>query len=668
MVTRLSLLSALLFTAAAAAQNTADNDPEHVRPIPPPGIAVPENVRTELRAGCDELGKAIADLRKALAGKPDQLALLPDIEVFHKAVDWALRYNEFYDAKEFAVARKFLTQGRDRAKQLAEGKAAWTTQTGLVVRGYRSKIDGSVQPYGLVVPASWSATSPHKFRLDLWWHGRGEKLSELNFMNDREKNPGEFTPADTIVLHPYGRYCNANKFAGEVDTFEAMDDVKKHYKIDEDRIVARGFSMGGAACWQFATHFPSVWCAANPGAGFAETYEFLKMYRQENVQPTEWEKTLYHWYDAVDYAGNLFNLPTVAYSGEIDPQRQAAEMMTKAMKAEGLDLVHLIGPGTKHKYEPETKKEVAKRIDALAAKGRPAAPERVKFTTYTLLYDCSYWLTIERLEKHWQRADVDASLSGKVTTRNVSAFHVKLPPQRADRPVVKWVVDGQEAEPAVVQITNDARFSKWCSFRKVDGKWREGILISDFGTKRHGLQGPIDDAFMDRFLMVRPTGTPLNDKIGAWAKEEMNHAIHAWRAEFRGDAPVKDDSAVTIADGNDNLILWGDPSSNKVLAQIADKLPIKWTADGLHVGDKTYPTGTHVPLLIYPNPLNPRKYVVLNSGFTFREYDYLSNARQVPKLPDWAVIDVTTPPSSQWPGKVVAAGFFDEQWKLTDKK
>ena len=42
-------------------------------------------------------------------------------------------------------------------------------------------------------------------------------------------------------------------------------------------------------------------------------------------------------------------------------------------------------------------------------------------------------------------------------------------------------------------------------------------------------------------------------------------------------------------------------------------------------------------MLIYPNPLNPKQYVVLNSGFTFREYDYLNNARQVPKLPDWAV-------------------------------
>ena len=72
----------------------------------------------------------------------------------------------------------------------------------------------------------------------------------------------------------------------------------------------------------------------------------------------------------------------------------------------------------------------------------------------------------------------------------------------------------------------------------------------------------------------------------------------------------------------------------------------------------------HVPILIYPNPLNPTKYVVLNSGFTFREAHHLSNARQTPKLPDYAVVDVTVPPGPQAPGKVVDAGFFGEKWEL----
>ena len=70
-------------------------------------------------------------------------------------------------------------------------------------------------------------------------------------------------------------------------------------------------------------------------------------------------------------------------------------------------------------------------------------------------------------------------------------------------------------------------------------------------------------------------------------------------------------------------------------------------------------------IMIAPNPLNKNRYVVLNSGFTFREFDYLNNARQVPKLPDWAIIDTTVAPDAKAPGKIVDAGFFDEQWKLS---
>jgi hypothetical protein len=71
-----------------------------------------------------------------------------------------------------------------------------------------------------------------------------------------------------------------------------------------------------------------------------------------------------------------------------------------------------------------------------------------------------------------------------------------------------------------------------------------------------------------------------------------------------------------------------------------------------------------VPVLIFPNPLNPKRYVVLNSGFTYREYDYLNNARQVPKLPDYAVVDVDQPVTSRLPGGISTAGFFGEHWEL----
>lgn len=643
------------------ADGPKDNVPDNVRPIPPKGIPITDADQKELTAGLAELRAAIDEIPTTLGKNHPLLDLLPDVEVYHKAVRYAVEYDEFFNPKEIAAAKAQLKAGLQRARELKGGKPSWPTQTGLVVRGYRSRIDGSVQPYGLVVPREFAGDPTAKRRLDFWWHGRGETLSEVNFIQQRQTSPGEFTPAGAFVLHPYGRYCNANKFAGEVDTFECLEHAKKHYPIDENRIVARGFSMGGAACWQFAVHYPTLWAAAAPGAGFAETREFLNDFQNETVKPTWYEKKLWHWYDATDYAQNLFDLPTVAYSGEIDRQKQAADVMAREMKKVGLELTHIIGPKTAHKYEPGAKAEVNRRIDAIVAKGKPAGPRaEVKFVTYTLRYNQCGWVAVEGLEKHWAPATVLATHNGgqvALTTKGVTALVVRLP-----RPPASISIDQQE-----VRLDTDAA-PLIQHFRKVDGQWKRvaaGPEYAAIALKRPGLQGPIDDAFMDRFLMVKPTGRPLNEKVGAWAAGEMKHAVDHWRKQFRGDAPVKDDIAVTDDDiKNANLVLWGDPASNAILARIGGMLPVKWTADGVVVGDKTYDAATHVPLLIYPNPLNPRKYVVLNSGFTFREYDYLNNARQVPKLPDYAVLDVTTPPNSRWPGKVVRAGFFGEKWEL----
>ncbi len=668
---RRSLLVLLALPLAALADGPRDNNPDSVRPVPPPGIKVPDADRQELQAGLDELGRQIDGLRTALKGKPALLELLPDVEVYHKAVRYALQYDEFYKPAEIATAKTLLKQGMDRAHQLQEGKAPWTTATGLVVRGYVSKIDGSVQPYGLVVPPSYHPNSPYRHRLDLWCHGRGENLTELNFIADRQRSSGEFTPRDAFVLHLYGRYCCANKLAGEVDCFEAMDHVKAHYPIDEDRVVMRGFSMGGAACWHFAVHYPSVWAAAAPGAGFSETADFLRVFQDEKVQPPEYERKLWHMYDCTDYALNLYNCPTVAYSGEIDRQKQAADMMAKALTGTGMELTHIIGPKTGHAYEPVAKKEINRRIDSIVRRGRNPVPPDVHFTTWTLHYNQCAWVTIDGMGREWERATVDAVLGPgtiNVLPENVTALTVSIPPGYCPPGPLGGIIsvvigDGKDRlRPA--PLPTDRSLS--VHYRLAGGKWRQvDSPDDDTLAKRHGLQGPIDDAFMDRFLMVRPTGQPLNEKVGAWAMHEMQHAIDHWRKQFRGDARVRSDDAVTESDiASSNLVLWGDPSSNKLLAKIADRLPIRWTAEGVRVGEKTYSAEHHVPLLIYPNPLNPKRYVVLNSGFTFREYDYLNNARQVPKLPDWAVLDVSVPPSSRAPGAVVAADFFDERWQL----
>jgi hypothetical protein len=678
-------------TADTRADGPADNLPDNVRPVPPKGTAIPDEARAELKTGLAELQGLIKDI-----GKHE---LLPDVLVYEKAVRWALDYDEIYDPAPPKKGsknpppppannvRKVLAAGLERAKAMKDGKTPWTTQTGGVLRGYRSKIDGSVQPYWLIVPKDYDFAAKDKHRLDFWWHGRGETLSEANFMaNSPGAGSGIIPAPGALILHPYGRYCNANKFAGETDTFECLEHAKKHYRIDTDRLVARGFSMGGAACWQFATHFPTLWAAAAPGAGFSETPEFLRVFQKETIQPTWYEQRLWHLYNASDYALNLFDLPTVAYSGEIDSQKQAADVMAREMKKVGLELVHIIGPNTPHAYEPGAKTEVNRRVDAIVEKGKPKVPAEIKFVTYTLRYNRCAWITVEGLEKHWERAEVSAKRDGdkfEIKTNGVTALAVQVHGEK-----FTVTIDGTRISGAVFRLPGSPPNEPWAvRLHKVGEAWlTEGTGRVKNGKvekpgevlpKKHGLQGPIDDAFMESFLNVSPTGEPLSPKTAAWVEKEMQHAADHWRKQFRGDAPVKKDTEITEDDiKNHNLVLWGDAASNKVLGKIVAQLPAKWiarkelkngnevTVTKLVLGNTEYAADSHMPVLIYPNPLNPKKYVVLNSGFTFREYDQLNNARQVPKLPDYAVVDITTPPNSRYPGKVVRAGFFGERWEL----
>jgi pimeloyl-ACP methyl ester carboxylesterase len=659
-------IAALLLPLAILADGPADNSPDRVRPVPKPGIEVPAADRAELERGLAELREAAGELSQ----KTDRLTadLVPDVQIYLKAVGDALEYGEFFQEGEIAKAKALLEEGRARAAQLKAGTAPWAGQSGLLARGYVSRIDRSVQPYGLVVPASWSPAGKERFRLDIWFHGRDEVLSEVNFLDQRRRQAGTFTPPDAFVLHPYGRYCNAFKFAGEVDVLEALRSVEERYRIDPDRVSVRGFSMGGAAAWHFAVHYADRWFAANPGAGFAETPEFLRIFQKESLGPAGYERKLWHLYDATDYALNLIHCPTVAYSGELDTQKQAADIMARALGEEGIDLQHVIGPGTKHQYHPQAQATVERLMSDLGARGRERLPRSLHFTTFTLKYNRLHWLTVDALGEHWKRARVDARLRGEegleLRTANVSALTLNFPAGTSSFDLRSPVLIDADGE--LISAGRPKSDRSWsASLHREEGRWRLGPREGTGPRKTHDLQGPIDDAFMDSFLFVRPTGKAANPQVEKWVRDELELALSRWRRQFRGRCPVKDDAAVGEEDiASSHLVLWGDPSMNSVLSRIAERLPIRWNGEGIAVADRRYPADRHALILIYPNPLNPRRYVVLNSGFTYRAYDDLNNARQVPKLPDWAVIDLATPPGSRAPGRVAAADFFGEEWEL----
>ena len=162
--------------AKKAVQPDFQPNPRNLNPAP--GLVIPVELREELSGKVWVLGKTIEDLRRSLQSKPALKALLPDVEIYYNAVRYALEDDIFTGTNQFNSARILLQTGLDRAKQLAAGEARWNTKSGLLnikneieaqakistqlthvplVRGYQSKIDGSVQPYGVKVPVTYSA-------------------------------------------------------------------------------------------------------------------------------------------------------------------------------------------------------------------------------------------------------------------------------------------------------------------------------------------------------------------------------------------------------------------------------------------------------------------------------------------------------------------------------
>ncbi|WP_435009553.1 prolyl oligopeptidase family serine peptidase [Tundrisphaera lichenicola] len=593
---------------------------------------------------------------------------LADVEVFGKGIAWALKYDEDLGPADLTLLKTALDRFRSRIGELEIGKSPWVSRKGQVVRGFVSEVDGSTQPYAVIIPTGYDPKRP--IRLDVVLHGssRPVGMSEVRFMSrfDEGDDLAANSPEhDYIELHPLGRVENGYRWAGETDVFEAIAATCRNYAIDRDRIVLRGMSMGASGTWHLGLKHPGDFAALGPYCGYVDTHEFSKTplptFEEVGPLPPDQEKTL-HLLDSIDYAANAGMVPVVACMGEKDVFFQAHEIMGRAMAKEGLTLVNLISPGTGHVIDPVTHREQMRRIGEFAEKGREHSPREVRFVTWTLKYSRCDWLQVLGLGEHYTRAELQAQLDREgtgvmVEPRNISRFAI-LPPI-AEK--VKSVRVGGEA----ISVP-DRQDRRGIIVGKKDGRWAYLGEHDRFKLdgKRPGLQGPIDDAFTAPFLCVRGTGKAWNPAVQAWAEANLKRFSDEWSRYFRGDLPIKDDTEVTEEDARRfHLILFGDPGSNSWMARLLPLLPIRWTREECAIGELKVPAAGHALMLIQPNPLAEDRYVVLNSGHSFHEKELGTlNYLLFPRLGDWAVVKLPDDPSRLDDSHVIGGGFFDEQW------
>lgn len=616
--------------------------------------------------------KKLGDLRKALKRlKSEAIAphLLADVEIYAKAAEWIVRHQEFYKPEYAAFTLAALETGNDRAAQLSLGEARWEYFPGKSIRAYRSAVDDSLQPYAVSLPDEYGEDPEKRWPLHVVLHGRDSVLNEVSFIH---AHGGKRAVSDGWVqLDVFGRTNNAYRWSGETDVFEAMADVERRYHIDRQRIVLRGFSMGGAGAWHLGLHHPSSWCSVGPGAGFVDFYKYQKV---DTPLPPYQHETL-HIYDAIDYAVNAADVPICTYGGEKDEQLVASTDVVEAAAKLQVPIKLLVGPGTGHAFHPDSLKEFMAFHQTHQQRGRDPAPgaKQFRFATYTLKFNMCEWVAIEELIQPYQRATVEGERDDqigrlKLKTENIAALRLSAEVARPEQ-TKSIEIDGTHLtlKQAAAGVLPGAYLER------VQGKWsllneKESLRFQTNWAlhKRHNLQGPIDDAFMEPFVCVRGTGKPWSEPAAAWAEWTLARFAAEFDKWFRGRVRVIADTELTpeIIAGK-NLILFGDPGSNRLLTELLTDLPVKWTRESITVHGQPYDASTHGISLIYPNPLNRSRYVVINSGHTFHEVDFRkSNAWLVPRLGDIAVQKFEKLPTGDYKEEIIWADIFDSRWKL----
>lgn len=126
-----------------------------------------------------------------------------------------------------------------------------------------SDIDGSVQYYGVVPPTDLKATA-----MVLTVHGASvEGIGQAEAYSPK---PWCWIVAPTN-RRPYGFDWEE---WGRMDAMEVVEDAVKRFKIDRSRIGLTGHSMGGHGTWHLGAHFPQVFNAIAPSAGWRSFFTY----------------------------------------------------------------------------------------------------------------------------------------------------------------------------------------------------------------------------------------------------------------------------------------------------------------------------------------------------------------------------------------------------------
>ncbi len=443
---------------------------------------------------------------------------------------------------------------------------------------YVSRVDAAPIEYALWYPAGYDPAKP--WPLIVFLHGSGEGGDWL-----APTMPGAGIPVETIksdlpflVVFPLMRGSWSVNGPAELDVLDTIDDVKGRASVDVDRIHLTGLSLGGFAAWKVAAHYPHL---------FASLSVFAAGGRPELVR-------------------NLRHIPVRVFHGTADQHVPIAESrrMAEAMQLAGLPVEFIELRGTRHacwrgQYGGDA------LYDWMAARRRNATPKRISYTTRSLRHNQAYWVTLDSMTDPGRPASVDVFVPDQsqifIHLENVARLTVD-PPQEV-------VPAGPTPEFFVNNRPGRAEHSAAGWVVNVDG-----VSTSTGGLmKRHGLSGPIQDVLYDSFVVVTPAS---EDPVAGGVWRQAAQFAFRWKKQitFQNFRFITDAEVTPELIESSSLVCFGNCDTHKILQRVADKLPMSFSEKGLVINGRRTSARVAALVMIYPNPLNPDRYIVTCSG------------------------------------------------------
>ena len=181
-----------------------------------------------------------------------------------------------------------LKLAQDFIHSLEAGDDPLAIKTGDMRQAYRSSVDGTLQPYRILVPENFDRSKEYPLVIALHGHTGDENTYPDKYIN-RATNEHVFQKMGNergyILVSPRGRGPGV-KYLGssETDVVEVLERVTSLYPVKKDQIFLTGHSSGGMGTWRIGLKYPEKFAGlAAVGSAFpAQPPEILRSLNDEN--------------------------------------------------------------------------------------------------------------------------------------------------------------------------------------------------------------------------------------------------------------------------------------------------------------------------------------------------------------------------------------------------